>query len=128
MKNKSGEKFQELVKICSILRGKNGCLWDKKQTYDSLIPNLKEELDEVINAIQKGDFNNFKEELGDLLYQVIFYSQIASEDGEFNISDVVESIKNKIVRRHPHVFGNKKVSGIKDILENWEKIKKEEKN
>jgi tetrapyrrole methylase family protein/MazG family protein len=119
--------FSELIALCNTLRAENGCMWDKEQTHETLIPYLKEESEEVIHAIRAGDKENLKEELGDLLYQVIFHAQIASENNEFTIYDVIDGIVKKLIRRHPHVFGDTKVSSIEDILENWKKIKDKEK-
>ncbi len=127
MQKNTEKLFIELLRLCKKLRGKDGCLWDKKQTHKTLIPYLREESEEVIESIETNDTKNLKEELGDLLYQVIFHSQIASENKEFTIEDVIKNISNKIIRRHPHVFGNVKVSSVEDILKNWEKIKKKEK-
>ncbi len=117
--------FKDLIKIMEILR--KNCPWDKKQTFDSLIKYLKEETYELIEALLKKDFKNLKEELGDLLLQVIFYSQIAKEYNLFDINEVIDFLCKKLIRRHPHVFNNIKVKDEKEILENWEKIKAMEK-
>lgn len=127
MQNNAEKLFEELLKLCKKLRGKNGCLWDREQTHKSLIPYLKEESKEVIECIEKDDYKNLKEELGDLLYQVIFHSQIASENNEFTMEDVIKGLIEKLIRRHPHVFGDTEVTSVEDILKNWEKIKKSEK-
>ncbi|MGM0441501.1 MAG: MazG nucleotide pyrophosphohydrolase domain-containing protein [Elusimicrobiota bacterium] len=103
-------------------------MWDKKQTYKSLIPHLEEETQEVKEAALKNDIANLEEELGDLLYLIIFYSQIAKEKKDFSINTVLSAIQEKIIRRHPHVFSDVQVSSIAQIKENWEKIKKKEKN
>ncbi|MFH1415265.1 MAG: MazG nucleotide pyrophosphohydrolase domain-containing protein [Elusimicrobiota bacterium] len=102
-------------------------MWDREQTHKSLIRHLKEESNEVIDAIEKDDKDNLKEELGDLLYQVIFHSEIASEAGHFNIWDVILTLSEKLIRRHPHIFGNVNVSSVDDIIKNWGNIKKQEK-
>jgi len=125
---KLNKNFLELVKIMSILRSKNGCPWDRKQTHKSILPYLIEEAYELIEAINKNNINEIKEELGDLLLQVIFHSQIAKEKGKFDIDDVVKELNRKLIVRHPHVFAGKK--GLtKDwhVREFWEKEKKKEK-
>ena len=109
------------------LRGPDGCPWDKEQTHSSIIPNLKEETEELIEAIQSGDKKHFKEELGDVLLQVVFHAQIASENGDFDINDVINGISSKLTRRHPHVFGNKKAKTAKEALKIWKAEKKKEK-
>ncbi len=118
--------FYKLVEVMEKLRGENGCPWDKKQTHKSLKPYLIEEVYEVINAIDREDYEELKEELGDLLLQVVFHAQLAKEEGKFTIDDVANGIVEKLIRRHPHVFGDVKVSGSEEVLKNWEKIKKEE--
>ncbi len=119
--------FKKLVEICARLRRKDGCMWDIQQDHSSLVPYLVEETQEVKDAIKKKDMTNLCEELGDLLYQVLFHCRIAEENGEFSIDDVIKGINDKIIRRHPHVFSNQEVSSVEDIVKNWEKIKKEEK-
>jgi tetrapyrrole methylase family protein/MazG family protein len=109
------------------LRGEKGCPWDKEQSHESLRKYLVEEAYEVIDAINLKDDRALKEELGDLLLQVIFHAQIAEERGTFNISNVLESLKDKLKKRHPHVFGEEKLSTSKEVLKNWEKLKGEEK-
>jgi len=108
------------------LRAENGCPWDRKQTHESLKPYLIEEAYEVISAIDSGNDDELKEELGDLLLQIVFHAQIAKEEDRFDIDDVAKTIVEKLIRRHPHVFGDVKVSGSDEVLQNWEKIKKEE--
>ncbi len=120
------KSFYKLVDVMKKLRGKNGCPWDKKQNHKSLKPYLIEEVYEVIDAIDREDYNDLKEELGDLLLQIVFHSQIAKENGIFTIDDVAEGIVEKLIRRHPHVFGDVKVKDSDEVLKNWEKIKKEE--
>ncbi|MBN2406962.1 MAG: MazG family protein [Elusimicrobia bacterium] len=127
MTKDAGKILNELLEICARLRAENGCLWDREQTHESLIECLEEESGEVISAINANDSENLKEELGDLLYQVVFHAQIESEKGNFAMRDVIEGIKEKIIRRHPHIFSDTKVSSVKEILDNWKKIKKEEK-
>jgi len=121
------EKFDELVNIISRLRAPDGCKWDREQTHKSLKQNFIEETYEALDAIDDDDMKHLKEELGDVLLQVILHSQIAKEEGAFDIDDVADGISKKLVHRHPHVFGDVKVNSTKEILENWEKLKKEEK-
>ncbi len=123
---KYSTKFTQLKNIFCILHGKHGCLWDKEQTHQTLIPYLKEEADELIEAINNNDFPHMKEELGDLLIQVMFHSQIASKEGRFDIEDVIDYLIKKLKRRHPHVFGKTKVRSAKEIIANWGKIKRKE--
>ncbi|HAW60051.1 MAG TPA: nucleoside triphosphate pyrophosphohydrolase [Actinobacteria bacterium] len=108
------------------LRGPFGCLWDREQTHQSIKQHLIEEAYEVVDAIDRKNFDHLKEELGDLLLQVVFHAQIASEEGRFDIEDVLEDITTKLVRRHPHIFGDVKVSSSQEVLENWESIKRGE--
>tara|TARA_Y100000766_G_scaffold113445_1_gene97339 strand:+ start:265 stop:720 length:456 start_codon:yes stop_codon:yes gene_type:complete len=125
------DNFLNLIKIVEKLRDKeNGCLWCNSQTSESIAKYSIEEANEVIEAIKAGDSSNICEELGDLLFQVIFHSQIKSDEKEFDINDVITSINKKMIRRNPHVFNNKnnKKYTINEIEENWIKIKNEEKN
>lgn len=117
------ESFQEIV---AHLRAPDGCPWDKEQTHESLRKHILEETYEAISAIDSGDFASMREEFGDLLLQVVLQAQIASEEGEFTFNDVVKGIYDKIIRRHPHVFGDVKVSGVEGVLQNWEKLKEKE--
>ncbi len=121
------EKFDELVNIIARLRAPNGCKWDREQTHTSLKQNFIEETYEALDAIDDNDMKHLQEELGDVLLQVVLHAQIAKEEGAFNIDDVADGISKKLVHRHPHVFGDVKVSSTKEILDNWEKLKKEEK-
>jgi len=120
-------KFTELKEIFKILHGPRGCLWDKQQTHKSLIPYLKEEAGEFISAVDKGDLANMKEELGDILLQVMFHSQIASKEGKFDIEDVIDTLVRKLKRRHPHVFAGTSVKSPEEIIRNWNRIKSTEK-
>ena len=120
-------RFSKLVNIVEKLRGKGGCAWDKKQTLQSIRENIIEEAYETVEAINKKDYHLIKEEAGDLLLQAVFISQIANEKNKFNMTDVVEEVTEKLIRRHPHVFENVKVNGQDQILHNWEKIKRSEK-
>ena len=110
-----------------ILRSPQGCPWDHKQTLQTLKEHLVEESHEVLDAIDSGDRKKLCDELGDLLLQVVFQSQVCSEEGAFTFDDVATAISDKLVRRHPHVFGDVKVSGADEVLKNWEQIKKDEK-
>ncbi len=120
--------FSRLVDIMSSLRGEQGCPWDKEQDRNSLKPFLVEESYEVLEAIDDGDPEKLKEELGDLLFQILFHAQISSEEGAFDIGDVLTAITEKMVRRHPHVFGGEEVKDSRQVLINWEQIKAREKN
>ncbi|OEG63577.1 MAG: nucleoside triphosphate pyrophosphohydrolase [Halanaerobium sp. MDAL1] len=111
----------------AVLRGPGGCPWDKKQDYYSIKENIIEEAYEVVEALEKNDIPAFKEELGDLLLQVVFESQIAYEKNDFNLGDVAKVLREKLIRRHPHVFAELDVSGSDEVLKNWEKIKQKEK-
>lgn len=125
--NKKVEKFLKLVDIFKKLRSKNGCPWDKKQTNKTLMKYLFEESNELKQAIRKKDIENIKEELGDVLLQVVFHAQIAKENKWFDIYDVIDVLNKKLIRRHPHVFGNLKVKTPKEVTIEWNKIKKLEK-
>ncbi|UDW83592.1 nucleoside triphosphate pyrophosphohydrolase [Pasteurella canis] len=119
--------IQEFVKLIAQLRNPNGgCPWDLKQNYQTMIPCLTEETYEVIEAIQQNNMQDLKEELGDLLLQVVFFSQLATEDEHFTFDDVVNTVSSKIIRRHPHVFGNKKAHNEQEALQNWNAIKAQE--
>lgn len=122
--------FEDLVALMSRLRSPEGCPWDREQTYATLAPMLLEEAYEAFEAVEsarEGRPENLREELGDLLFQIVFYAQVASERGEFTINDVTDAIHSKMVRRHPHVFGDVKVSDNEELLRNWEALKAEEK-
>ena len=119
--------LERLIDIIKTLRSENGCAWDREQTHSTLRRNMLEEAYEAVDAIDDNDMKHLKEELGDVLLQVVLHSQIASEENEFSIEDVAKEISDKLVRRHPHVFGNVEVSTTDDIVHNWEEIKKQEK-
>jgi len=125
MKKKT--RFHELKEIYEILHSPKGCMWDKKQTHKSLVPYLKEETLECIEAIKGGDDEHIKEELGDVLLQVMFHAQIAAKNKRFDIEDVIDGLIKKIKRRHPHVFGDVKVTSTRQIKHNWNRIKAKEK-
>lgn len=118
--------FDGLLKIMKALRSEKGCPWDKEQTRESLKPFLVEEAYEVIEAIDEGDPEKIKEELGDLLYQIVFHCQIAKERGEFDMSDVIKKIGDKMIVRHPHVFGAAEYKTPEEVLVHWEEQKKKE--
>lgn len=119
--------FDEFVETIAALRGENGCPWDIKQTHESLKKHLLEESGEVIEAIDSGDEENLCEELGDVLLQVVLHAQIAAEEGRFTIEDVCRVVNDKMIRRHPHVFGDVVIESEEDQLRLWEEIKKQEK-
>ncbi|MCF8241045.1 MAG: nucleoside triphosphate pyrophosphohydrolase [Melioribacteraceae bacterium] len=117
----SGEKFSKLMEIMRRLREE--CPWDKEQTHDSIKAATLEEAYEVVEAIDENDYDELKGELGDLLLHIVFHSTIAEDNKTFTIDDVIDSITDKLIRRHPHVFGDVKVNGSEDIVRNWESIK-----
>ena len=122
----AGPAFQKLVALMSRLRAPGGCPWDREQSHSSLRTYLIEEAYEVLDALEAADDAKFAEELGDLLLQVLFHSQIAQEENRFDINDVICEIYEKMIRRHPHVFGTKRANTSAEVLRNWELIKKEE--
>ncbi len=128
MKFKEKRSLYLLKEVASILRGEGGCAWDRAQTSKSLKPYLIEEAYEVHEAIEKEDYKHLKEELGDLLYQIYAHSQIAEENNLFSIDDVAHGIIEKLIRRHPHVFGDEVATNKQEVIEKWEKIKKREKS
>lgn len=121
------KKFDELMEVAGILNGPKGCSWDQKQTFTSLQPYVLEEAHEVLEAVDSDQDEKIVEELGDLLYTIVFYAKIAQKDGRFTIEDVIDTVKEKLIRRHPHVFGDMKIETEEELEVNWEKIKKEEK-
>ena len=126
MSDEQHPAFARLVKIMATLRSPNGCPWDKEQTPQTLKPYLVEETYEVLEALEAEDWSEFKEELGDLLLQIVFHSQLMEEAGEFSIDDVAQAISDKMTRRHPHVFGDLKVNSAEEVSQNWAKIKAQE--
>src|SRR5215210_6174146 len=122
--------FDDLVALMARLRSPDGCPWDREQTYDTLAPMLLEEAYEAFEAVEEardGRPLELRSELGDLLFQIIFYAQVARERGDFSIEDVTDAIHTKMVRRHPHVFGTEQAADAAEVLRNWEAIKAEEK-
>jgi tetrapyrrole methylase family protein/MazG family protein len=124
--NDPGRLFFILFKIMEKLRSDKGCLWDREQTHQSIKKNLIEEAYEAVESIDNNNYQELKEELGDILLQVVFHSQIGSDNDEFEINEVLRTIIKKLIRRHPHVFSDKEVSSSSEVLSNWEDIKKEE--
>ena len=120
------ETFARLVDIMARLRAPGGCPWDREQTPESLRPYVLEEAYEVLEAIDQGDPAKIRDELGDLLLQVVFQAELAAEGGRFTIADVAQAIADKLERRHPHVFGSVQVEGADDVVRNWKRIKAEE--
>jgi MazG family protein len=123
----TGELFERAVSIMARLRGPGGCPWDREQNFDSIKPYTLEETYEVLEAIDNRDWDELRGELGDLLLQVLFYSQMAQEEGRFSIDDVLDRLSNKLIHRHPHVFGDMTAETSADVLHNWEALKAEEK-
>ena len=123
----TGERFERAVSIMARLRGPGGCPWDREQTFESIKPYTIEETYEVLEAIDNRDWKELPGELGDLLLQVLFYSEMAAENKHFSIDDVLDRLSNKLVNRHPHVFGSVTVETSAEVLRNWEAIKSDEK-
>lgn len=121
------KNLEELIAVIAKLRSPEGCPWDKEQTHASLRPNMIEEAYEAVDAIDDNDMKHLREELGDVLLQVLLHSQIASENGDFTIEDVAKELKDKLIHRHPHVFGNAKIDSPDGVVDAWEKLKAEEK-
>ena len=123
----TGKKFERLVDIMARLRAPDGCPWDREQSFDTIKPYLLEETYEVMEAIDARDFPGLAEELGDLMLQAVFFAQMASEEGRFTIDDSLDAITEKLIRRHPHVFGAGSADTADDVKRRWEEIKSEEK-
>jgi len=123
MSKSAGQAFEKLVDIIARLRSEGGCPWDREQTHESLKRYLVEEAYEVIDAVDAGDMDELRRELGDLLIQVLFHAQLADENDIFDIEDSINDISEKLIRRHPHVFGKTSVAGIEEVLHRWEEIK-----
>jgi MazG family protein len=121
------KNLEELISVIAKLRAPDGCPWDREQTHKTLRPNMLEEAYEAVDAIDENDMAHLKEELGDVLLQVLLHSQIASEHGDFNIEDVAKELKDKLIHRHPHVFGEVKVRNAQEVKKNWDILKAEEK-
>jgi MazG family protein len=123
----TGEKFEKAVAIMARLRAPGGCPWDREQTFDTIKKYTLEETYEVLEAIDNRDWPELTSELGDLLLQVLFYAEMGKEDGRFSIDDVLDALSNKLIYRHPHVFGDVKAADAEQALKNWEALKAEEK-
>ena len=125
--NMKYKNLEELIAVIAKLRAPDGCPWDREQTHSSLCPNMLEEAYEAVDAIDDNDMAHLREELGDVLLQVVLHSQIASENGDFTIEDVAKELKEKLIHRHPHVFGSAKIGTAEDVKDAWDKLKAEEK-
>jgi MazG family protein len=123
----AGKHFTELIGIMKKLLSEKGCPWDREQTPKTLLKYMYEEADEVAHAVKTGDWHGVKEELGDLLLQIVFQAELADRKKRFNIDDVIKTLNAKLKRRHPHVFGKCKTKTAKEVLTQWHKIKKKEK-
>ena len=123
----AGDRFNELVRLMARLRAPDGCPWDQKQTFDTIKPYLLEETYEVLDAIDAGDWPELAEELGDLMLQPVFFAQMAAEAGHFRIEDCLAAINQKLIRRHPHIFGQAVAETAEDVKRNWDQIKGSEK-
>ncbi|HXJ91875.1 MAG TPA: nucleoside triphosphate pyrophosphohydrolase [Terriglobia bacterium] len=123
-----GHLADRLVELMALLRGPDGCPWDRAQDYDSMKALLLEEAYEVIDAVNQRDFAGLEDELGDLLFQVVFCSRLAEEEGRFTLADVMERLYSKLVRRHPHVFGERKARNAEEALKSWNAVKEKERN
>ena len=121
------QNLERLIQIIETLRAPNGCPWDREQTHKTLRPNMLEEAYEAVDAMESGDLNHLKEELGDILLQVVLHAQIAKEENAFDIEDVAKTLNEKLIHRHPHVFGDTKVQSAAEVTINWDKLKQEEK-
>src|SRR5918996_4570074 len=121
-----GQRLLDLVKVMARLRGPGGCPWDREQTHQTLARHLLEETHELLEAIDTGSSDAIRDELGDLLLQVVFHAQMAADDGRWDVDDVARRLVEKLIHRHPHVFGEVEVSGADEVLTNWEKLKAEE--
>ncbi|MDQ2775525.1 MAG: nucleoside triphosphate pyrophosphohydrolase [Acidobacteriota bacterium] len=124
--SESGAKFAELVRIMALLRAPGGCPWDRKQSFDTIKTYLLEESYEVMDAIDRRDWPGLAEELGDLLLQPVFFAEMAAEEGLFTIADSLDAIHQKLIRRHPHVFGDANAETPEDVKQRWDEIKKQE--
>ncbi|MGZ5301348.1 MAG: nucleoside triphosphate pyrophosphohydrolase [Actinomycetota bacterium] len=125
--SQGGSRLLDLVRVQARLRAPGGCPWDAEQTHQTLARHLLEETHELLEAIDAGDSDAIRDELGDLLLQVTFHAQIAADDGRWDVDDVAQGLVEKLIHRHPHVFGDVEVSGSDEVLVNWEKLKAEEK-
>src|SRR5882724_9100148 len=122
-----GENFVQLVDLMRRLRAPGGCPWDREQTFETIKPYMLEEAYEVAEAIDNKDYKELREELGDLLLQVVFFCEMANDAGHFNVEDVVKAISDKLIRRHPHVFGDDSLDTPDQVKRKWADLKEEEK-
>ncbi len=120
--------FDELVEIMDRLREPGGCPWDREQNLETFTPNIQEELDELVEAIGEGDPKHICEELGDVIFNLVFVARLAKEKGWFTMDDALAGIRNKIIRRHPHVFGEANCETPEEVLAQWDRIKEDERN
>ena len=121
------KSFEQLIEVAEILNSPGGCPWDLTQTFQSLRPYILEEAHEALEAIDRNEDEGIIEELGDLLYTVIFYAMVAKRQKRFSLENILETLKAKLIRRHPHVFGDTKVDSVEDVIRTWDNVKKEEK-
>ncbi|HNY51215.1 MAG TPA: nucleoside triphosphate pyrophosphohydrolase [Smithella sp.] len=126
--NRDVNKLEQLIQLIRKLRAPDGCPWDQKQRKEDLGKYILEEAYEVMDSLDKADPEDLKEELGDLLFQILFLTEICAESGLFSLSDVMDEVKEKMIRRHPHVFGDWKVNSVQDVKDNWQRIKAQERN
>ena len=117
------DPFRRLVAIVGVLRSEDGCPWDREQDMASMIEHIREETEEVVEAVEAGDMDNLEEELGDVILQAVFYARLAEERDLFDVDSVLERISEKLVSRHPHVFGDMELNTAEEVLDQWEKIK-----
>ena len=117
------DPFDDLVDLVRYLRSEEGCPWDREQTMETMVEHLREESEEVVQAVENDDMDNLEEELGDFILQGVFYAQIAREEGLFDIEDVLERLNRKLVQRHPHVFGEEEAQNAEEAIEQWENVK-----
>lgn len=121
------DAFDRLVEIGDRLHGPDGCPWDKEQTFESLRPHVLEEAHELLEAVDEDSTEGMVEELGDVLFQIIFYGRLGEKSGRFTLRDVIERVSEKLIRRHPHVFGEIEVKDADEVIHHWERVKAEEK-
>ena len=121
------KEFDKLIEIGNALHGPNGCPWDKKQTFQSLRPHILEEVYELLDAIDDNDSKGMVEELGDILFQILFFAKLGEKSKRFVLKDIIEIVSEKLIRRHPHVFGDAKAETSEEVIHHWERVKKEEK-
>jgi tetrapyrrole methylase family protein/MazG family protein len=121
------KEFDELLSIADTLHGPNGCPWDKKQTFQTLRPHILEEVHELLDAVDEDDAKGMSEELGDILFQIIFFAKLGEKSKRYSLKEIINTVSEKLVRRHPHVFGDAEVKTPEEVIHLWERVKKEEK-